>query len=56
VSGRQQEAESRYAELLARRPKADDSLAWAKVLHGSALQLWGLGDVGQVAALEESAV
>jgi predicted ATPase len=56
VSGRQQEAESRYAELLARRPAADDTLAWAKVLHGSALQLWGLGDVGQAAELEESAV
>jgi predicted ATPase len=56
VSGRQQEAESGYAELLARRARDDDSLAWAKVLHGSALQLWGLGDVGQAAALEESAV
>ena len=56
VSGRQKEAESRYAELLARRDKADDSLAWAKVLHGSALQQWGLGDVGAAAALEESAV
>ena len=56
MSGRLQEAQSWYAELLARRGEADDSLAWAKVLHGSALQLWGLGDVAQAAALEESAV
>ena len=56
VSGSLQEAESCYAGLLARRDEADDSLAWAKVLHGSALQLWGLGDVAQAAALEESAV
>jgi predicted ATPase len=56
VSGRLQEAESWFAGLLARRDEADDSLAWAKVLHGSALQLWGLGDVAQAAALEESAV
>jgi predicted ATPase len=56
VSGSLQEAESWYAGLLARRDEADDSLAWAKVLHGSALQLWGLGDVAQAAALEESAV
>ena len=56
VSGRLQEAESWYAGLLARRGEADDSLAWAKVLHGSALQLWGLGDVAQAGALEESAV
>jgi len=55
-SGRLQEAESWYAELLARREQADDSLAWAKVLHGSALQLWGLGDIAQAAALQESAV
>ena len=56
MSGRLQEAESWYAGLLARRDEVDDSLAWAKVLHGSALQLWGLGDVAQAAALEESAV
>jgi predicted ATPase len=56
VSGRLQEAESWYAGLLARREQADDSLAWAKVLHGSALQLWGLGDLAQAEALEESAV
>ena len=56
MSGRLQEAESWYAQLLARRGEADDSLAWAKVLHGSALQLWGLGDLAQAAALEESAV
>jgi predicted ATPase len=55
-SGSLQEAESWYAGLLARRDEADDSLAWARVLHGSALQLWGLGDVAQAAALEESAV
>jgi tetratricopeptide (TPR) repeat protein len=56
MSGRLQEAESWYTELLARREQADDSLAWAKVLHGSALQLWGLGDLAQAAALEEPAV
>jgi tetratricopeptide (TPR) repeat protein len=56
MSGRLQEAQSWYAQLLARRAEADDSLAWTKVLHGSALQLWGLGDLAQAAALEESAV
>ena len=56
MSGRLQEAQSWYAGLLARREQADDSLAWAKVLHGSALQLWGLGGLAQAAALEESAV
>ena len=56
VSGSLQEAESWYAELLARRNVTDDSLPWAKVLHGSALQHWGLGDVAQAGALEESAV
>ena len=56
MSGRLQEAQSWYTEVLARREQADDSLAWAKVLHGSALQLWGLGDLAQAAALEEPAV
>src|SRR5215472_8260154 len=56
MSGRLQEAQSWYAQLQARREVADDSLAWAKVLHGSALQLWGLGDLGQAAAAEEPAV
>ncbi len=56
ISGRLQEAQSWYTEILARREQADDSLAWAKVLHGSALQLWGLGDLAQAAALEEPAV
>jgi predicted ATPase len=55
MSGRLQEAESWYVQLLARREEADDDLAWAKVLHGSALQLWGLGDLARSAALEESA-
>jgi predicted ATPase len=56
MSGRLLEAGSWYAELLARRDEVDDSLAWAKVLHGSALQLWALGEVSRAAALEESAV
>jgi predicted ATPase len=56
LSGRLQEAQSWYAELLARRGEHGDSLAWAKVLHGSALQLWGLGDLVQAAAVEKSAV
>jgi len=55
-SGRLQEAQSWYGQLLARRGEGGDSLAWAKVLHGSALQLWGLGDLAQAAAAEESAV
>ena len=56
MSGRLQEAQSWYAGLLARRGEADNSLAWAKVLHGSALQLWGLADLVQASAAEESAV
>jgi predicted ATPase len=56
VSGRLEEAGSWYAALLARRGQADDTLAWAKVLHGSALQCWGRRDVAQAAACEESAV
>jgi predicted ATPase len=56
MSGRLQEAQSWYTQLLARRGEADNSLAWAKVLHGSALQLWGLGDLAQAEAAEESAV
>jgi predicted ATPase len=56
MSGRLQGAQAWYAELLARRDEVDDSLGWAKVLHGSALQLWGLGDLARAAAIEESAV
>jgi predicted ATPase len=56
MSGRLLEAQSWYDELLARRGEADDSLAWAKVRHGSALQLWGLGDLARAWAAEESAV
>lgn len=56
MSGRLQEAQSWYTELLARRGEADGSLAWAKVLHGSALQLWGLGDLVQAATAEQPAV
>jgi len=56
TSGRLREAGSWYAALLARAVVADDSLAWAKVLHGSALQLWGIGELAQAEAREESAV
>jgi predicted ATPase len=56
MAGRLQEAQSWYAQILARRGEADDSLAWAKVLHGSALQLWGFADLEQAAAAEESAI
>jgi tetratricopeptide (TPR) repeat protein len=56
VSGRVQEAQSWYAAILARRSQADQSVAWAKVLHGSAQQLWALGDLARAAAAEESAV
>jgi predicted ATPase len=56
LSGRFKEAGSWYAALLARRDEADDSLPWAKALHGSALQLWGGGELAQAAAREETAV
>jgi predicted ATPase len=56
ISGRLKEAGSWYAALLAGRDEADDSLAWAKVLHGSALNSWGRGDIAQAAAREELAV
>jgi len=56
MSGRLQEAQSWYTQLLARRGDGDDSLAWGKVLHGSALVLWGLGDLSQAEAIEESAI
>ena len=56
TSGRLKEAGSWYSALLARPGEADHSLAWAKVLHGSALQLWGRGELAQAAAREESAV
>jgi len=56
MSGRLEEAGSWYGALLARRGDADDDLAWAKLLHGSALQLWGRGDLAQAAVREESAV
>ena len=56
ISGRLNEAGSWYAALLARPGVAEDSLAWAKVLHGSALQLWGRGELAQAEAREESAV
>ncbi len=57
VSGRLQEAQSWCAKLLARRSEVDDGLALGQaVLHGSALQLWGLGDLAQAEAAEESAV
>jgi predicted ATPase len=56
MSGRLLEAQPWYDEVLARRGEAGDSLAWAKVLHGSALQLWGLGDLARAWAAEASAV
>jgi tetratricopeptide (TPR) repeat protein len=56
MSGRFEEAGSWYAVLTARQGEADDSLAWAKMLHGSALQLWARGDLAQAAAREERAV
>jgi predicted ATPase len=56
MSGRLEDAGSWYAALQARRDEADSTLAWAKVLHGSALQHWGRGEVAQAAALEEPAV
>jgi non-specific serine/threonine protein kinase len=56
MSGQLTEAGSWYAALLARRGEADNTLAWAKVLHGSALQHWGRGELAQAAAGEEPAV
>ena len=56
MSGRLEEAASWYGEVLARRHENDDGVAWAMVLHGSALQLWGRADLGQAAAREEPAV
>jgi predicted ATPase len=56
TSGRLEEARAWYAGLPTRRGEGDDSVAWAKVLHGSALQLWGRGDLAQAAAVEEPAV
>jgi hypothetical protein len=56
VSGRLKEAGSWYAALLARRTEADNTLAWAKALQGSALQCWGRGELAQAAAYEEPAV
>ena len=56
MSGQLEEAGSWYSVLIARQSEADDSLAWAKMLHGSALQLWARGDLAQAAAREEPAV
>ena len=56
MSGRLEDAGSWYDALLARRGDADNTLAWAKVLHGSALQCWGRGDVARAAEYEEAAV
>jgi len=56
ISGRLTEAGSWYAALLELPGEADNRMAWAKMLHGSALQLWGRGDLAQAEAREESAV
>jgi predicted ATPase len=56
TSGRFQEAGYWYAVLIARQGEADDSVTWARMLHGSALQLWARGDLAQAAAREEPAV
>jgi predicted ATPase len=55
MSGRLLEGESWFGKLLARRPTGDNSLAWARVLHGSALVLWGQGKLSQAASDEEQA-
>jgi len=55
MSGRLEEGHW-FDDLLARRPAGGDSLAWAKVLHGGALALWGRGDLAHAEAREESAV
>jgi predicted ATPase len=56
MSGRLEEAASWYGEFLARRNESDGGVAWAMVLHGSALELWARADLGQAAAREEPAV
>jgi tetratricopeptide (TPR) repeat protein len=56
TSGRFQEAGYWYPMLIARQGEADDSVTWARMLHGSALQLWARGDLAQAAAHEEPAV
>jgi len=56
MSGRLAEAGSWYSALLARRDEGDDGLAWGKVLHGSALQLYGRGELARAAEREEPAL
>ena len=56
MSGRLEEAGSWYAQFLGRTDANDGGLAWATLLHGSALQLWGRGDFAQAVSREESAV
>ncbi|HEY2521261.1 MAG TPA: DUF4062 domain-containing protein [Streptosporangiaceae bacterium] len=55
TTGRLEEAGSWYGEFLARR-NGDDGVDWARVLHGSALQLWARADLTQAAAREEPAI
>jgi tetratricopeptide (TPR) repeat protein len=56
MSGRIAESRAWCDALLARRAEGDDSVAWAKVLHSSALARWGQGDLTQAASDEEAAV
>ena len=67
MTGRLEEAGTWYGEFLARRESPGDQAAgrqagapgdtdWARVLHGSALQLWARADLAQAAAREEPAI
>jgi predicted ATPase len=56
VSGWLEEAGSWYTQFLARRDGSDRDPGWARVLHGSALQLWARADLGPASAREEEAV
>jgi predicted ATPase len=56
MSGRLEEAASWYGQFLSREDESDGGVAWAMVLHGSALQLWARAELAQAAIREEAAV
>ncbi len=56
MSGRSGEADPGTARSWRGGERPTTVSSWAKVLHGSALQLWAHGDLAEAAAQEESAV
>jgi predicted ATPase len=56
MSGRVEFGRIVLEDLLARRVAGDDSLAWARVLHSSALMLWVRGSMAEAASREEEAL